>query len=538
MIRIPFLPTLSLAALALSALAFTACGAPAAANPSAPSALPAAMPNPPASATASRKLIFVAADEPSHIDWSDGSPGGATDFFRDSFNDTLTWKPSAANSQLAPRLAESWQQVAPDEWVWTLRKGVTYHNGEIWNAQSAAHNLNLAYLQERNHNLPTYLGYFGVQWSADDEFTLRQKCPHACVISPLAHTYSEIWQAPRLYDSLTAEQRRRQFSGNGPYKLVDWNPGVALKAEAFGGYWQGKPKNIPEVTIVWRLEELVRAAMVRTGEADFSVGVGADNLTSVPKTVVGGSSEVVMLMLNQRGKSPALQDERVRRALLHAVDCRAMSQAFFAGQAKCQGAIFTQAAGGNRPDLAKPLEFNPQKSHEWLQESEYATKFDSATDLAIVTRRDRLPHDVEVAEAVAAFWKAIGVKAHVEVVETAVWNDKSGNFHNPARAGDVVVTSHTNEIGDGARSLRYLSCRNDGSPVCDPRMQGLVNLALAAETDTREQRVYDAFKYARDHAKLMPLFELPLVYGMAQDLEFTPRDDRRIRFNDQFRWTK
>lgn len=539
----------SLAAILLIALsALMACGSPAAtpgaAGPAAPGATPAptaqpaAMPNAPAPRTVSRKLTFVAVDEPVHIDWTDGNPGGATEFFRDSFNDTLTWKPDTGSSRIEPRLAESWQQVAPDEWVWKLRKDVTYHNGEKWNAQSAVHNLNLAYIQSRNHGLPTYLGYFGVQWSADDEFTLRQKCPQACVISPLAHTFSEIWQAPRFYDSLTPEQRRRQFAGNGPYKLVAWTPGVSLKAEAFDGYWKGKPTNIPEVTIVWRLEELVRAAMVRTGEADFAVSVGTDNLSSVPKAVVGGTSEVFMVMLNQRGKTPALEDERVRRALLHAVNCPEIAQAFFSGRAKCQGAIFTESGIGNRPDIARPLEFNLQKSRGLLQEAGYADRFGATTDLAIFTRRGRVPHDVEVMESVAASWKDIGVKAHVEVVETSIWNDKFRNFHNPGLGGDVVVTPHSNEIGDGARSLRYLNCSSNSSSVCDPKVQELVDLALAADAATREEKIYQAFKYAYDHAMLMPLFETALAYGVVQDLDFTPRNDRRIRFNDQFTWLK
>ncbi|HZA25136.1 MAG TPA: ABC transporter substrate-binding protein [Dehalococcoidia bacterium] len=154
-----------------------------------PTAQPAATPAPTAAPVISRELVFVSVDQPNHLDWTDGNTGGTTEFFRDNFNDTLTWKP-IGSSEVQPRLAESWEQVASDEWVWKLREDVTYHNGEKWNAPAAAHNLNLSYITERNHGLPTYLGYYNVEWSADDEFTLRQKCPEACIISPLAHTPS------------------------------------------------------------------------------------------------------------------------------------------------------------------------------------------------------------------------------------------------------------------------------------------------------------------------------------------------------------
>jgi ABC-type transport system substrate-binding protein len=59
-------------------------------------------------------------DQPDHIDWTNGNPGGTTEFFRDNFNGTLTWKP-LGSSEVTPRLAESWEQMSPSEWVWKLR---------------------------------------------------------------------------------------------------------------------------------------------------------------------------------------------------------------------------------------------------------------------------------------------------------------------------------------------------------------------------------------------------------------------------------
>jgi peptide/nickel transport system substrate-binding protein len=530
-------PAATLAPTPTSALEATSEPATESATGPVPTAQPADTPAPTTAPVISRELVFVTVDQPNHLDWTDGNPGGTTEFFRDSFNDTLTWKPTGS-SEVEPRLAESWEQVAPDEWVWRLREDVTYHNGERWNAPAAAHNLNLNYITERNAGLPTYLGYYDVEWSADDEFTLRQKCPEACVISPLAHTFSEIWYAPELYDSLAESERAVQFSGNGPYKFVSWTPGVSIEVEAFEDYWQGAPQNIPAATIVWRLEELVRAAMVQTGEADLAVSVGIDNLETVPKGVTGGSSEVFMIMLNQRGQVPALMDSRVRQALRHAVNCEEMVNAFYAGEASCAGNIFTETGIGNRPDIAQQYEYDPQKAQQLLEEAGYAEKYAETTDLAIFTREGRVPHDVEVMESMAAYWNAIGVKAHVEVVESSVWTSKFRSLKDGTEKADVAVTPHGNEIGDGARSLRYINCESPSSSVCDSETQALVDGALAADAATREEKIYQAFKRAYDEAQLMSLFEVPIAYGMTEDVDFTPRDDRRIRFNDQITWLK
>ena len=38
--------------------------------------------------------------------------------------------------EISPNLAESWEQIAPDSWQFKLRQGVTFHNGEPFNAES------------------------------------------------------------------------------------------------------------------------------------------------------------------------------------------------------------------------------------------------------------------------------------------------------------------------------------------------------------------------------------------------------------------
>ncbi|MGO7465299.1 ABC transporter substrate-binding protein, partial [Rhizobium ruizarguesonis] len=40
------------------------------------------------------------------------------------------------NGKILPRLAESWQQPSPNEWVFKLRKGVKFHDGAPFDAKS------------------------------------------------------------------------------------------------------------------------------------------------------------------------------------------------------------------------------------------------------------------------------------------------------------------------------------------------------------------------------------------------------------------
>jgi peptide/nickel transport system substrate-binding protein len=83
-------------------------------------------------------------------------------------------------------------------------------------------------------------------------------------------------------------------------------------------------EQFPEVTIVWRDEDTVLAAMVQTGEADWPYDIGPQNRNNLPKAVIGESSAVVVLKINSKNREP-FKDPKVRLALRHAIDGEAIN---------------------------------------------------------------------------------------------------------------------------------------------------------------------------------------------------------------------
>ena len=49
--------------------------------------------------------------------------------------DCLVWR-DRETAEFAPYLAESWENVDDQTWIFTLREGVTFHNGEPFNADA------------------------------------------------------------------------------------------------------------------------------------------------------------------------------------------------------------------------------------------------------------------------------------------------------------------------------------------------------------------------------------------------------------------
>src|SRR3970282_524190 len=96
------------------------------------------------------------------------------------------------------------------------------------------------------------------------------------------------FQAPEWWASASDDDKENMTVGLGPYKIVNWNRGVAVELEAFEDYkpnlsYDSQAPSIQHAFQLWRPEALVRASMVATGEADLAFEIGFANRNAVPK---------------------------------------------------------------------------------------------------------------------------------------------------------------------------------------------------------------------------------------------------------------
>jgi peptide/nickel transport system substrate-binding protein len=469
----------------------------------------------------------------------DGNTGASTEHFRNSFVEPLTQR-IVNTSQLKGLAAESWETVNgnPAHWRFKLRRNITFHNGERFNAQAAATSINFIKMPERGMIYTESVG--GPHKPVVvDEHTLDILCESGC---PLAATGVRFayFQAPDWYSKATKDERASKFVASGPFKLVSWDRGISLKSEPFENYWQGKVQHIPQVTIFWREEDTVRAAMVKTGEADWAYDVGIANINNVPKAVVGASSEVVVLKINSKNRE-AFKDPRVRKALRHAIDCEAINKQLYSGMGFCRGSPFNPALTGSRDDIQKPYEYNPVLARRLLEEANYFSKWPNF-EFKIMSRSGRFPRDVEMMEAMVGYWQKVGLKAGVAVVEPSIWSNHSNQNDrkspNYGVGADIISWPHGNETGDSWFSLRNLLCNHRSGYACDDWLEPQIIPSAALVGTEREQKLHDLWKYVYDTALFPAILELPSVYGVSKDMDFIPREEREVRWNEQIKWLR
>src|SRR5215212_3001013 len=131
-------------------------------KPAAPAApAPAAAPAAPAAAAPTRPtpkgaVTIVVGEEPLTLAGHDATPGYNNQVMRNIDEALLNRDPKT--SELVGELATKWEQTNPTTWRFTLRQGVTFHDGSPFNAETAAEALNFSWAKASNFRVRGYIG--------------------------------------------------------------------------------------------------------------------------------------------------------------------------------------------------------------------------------------------------------------------------------------------------------------------------------------------------------------------------------------------
>jgi len=227
-------------------------------------------------------------------------------------------------------LAESWE-ISDDGTVYTftLRGGVTFHDGTPFNAAAVVATFDRMLEPERNTSATAYFQPIvaDVQAVGDlqVQFTLNE--PFAPFLNTLAHAAAHI-MSPAAIEQY-GESYGEHPVGTGPYRFVEWVRGERLVLERYDAYFGGTPAL---ERIEYRIvpEASTRVALLETGEADVILRVSPDEAARLADaegiTLKTTPTSRVMFMAINLTRAP-FDDVRVRQAINHAVDVRGIIDA-------------------------------------------------------------------------------------------------------------------------------------------------------------------------------------------------------------------
>lgn len=272
-----------------------------------------------------------------------------------------------ADGTVAPWLAESWT-VSEDGRTYTfkLRPGVTFSNGEPFNAAAVKLNLDTVIAQAADHN---WLGLVGVLKSIDvvDDLTvdITTTDPYYPLLQEMALIRPVRFMAPAGFpESGNTADGIVAPIGTGPWVLTETVLGQYDTFTRNETYW-GKAPAFEKVNIKVIADPNTRAIALETGEIDLIYGsegqITPDTFQRLKdagyESGLSAPFETLALALHT-GKAPT-DDLAVRRAINHAIDKDAIIKGIFYGTQQKADTLFPATLPYSDIGLA-PYAYDPQ----------------------------------------------------------------------------------------------------------------------------------------------------------------------------------
>lgn len=508
-----------LAVLVLLSLVLVTCG-PTAAPTEAPQPTEAAQateaPQPtevPPPAGPTGEIVIAIGGDPSTLD-----PQVADDGNERAVNDNIYETLIARDPKtmgLVPGLAESWEQLDDVTWQLKVREGISFHNGEPFDAEAAAFSVNRVVDPEFNSEQISFFATIK-EAKATDATTIQVITDGPDPTLPTRLYWLKIVPPQHATD----EDFGTSPVGTGPYKFVEWVRDDHVTLEANPDYWGTSP-TIAKVTIRPIKEEVTRLAALKAEEVDLVRGLIPEYVGEVPKVAAIPGLEFPWIRINTL--TGPLAEKQLRLAINYAINREELAESLYSGYAiPAEGQLLTPGHFGFNPNV-KAYPYDPDKAKELITAAGYAEE-----ELEFIGEAGRWLKDKELIEAVAGQLREVGLNVTVNIVEWSAWLDLL--FAGADKAPIMQFSSHDNALLDADRTMSALY-HSEGSQTAysNPEMDELIDTART-ETDvaTREKLYHDAVQLGYDDAVLIPLVNLEDIYGLTGRLEWTPRLDGKM----------
>jgi peptide/nickel transport system substrate-binding protein len=383
--------------------------------------------------------------EPPGLDPTAGAASAIAEITLYNLYETLT--KINADGRTTPLLADSWS-ASPDLKTWTfkLKRGVSFHNGEPFSAQTVKFSFERAVAKDStNKDKATFNNIERIDTPDATTVVLNLKNGDPDLLFKLGQATAVMVEPKSVATNATLPV------GTGPYRLDNWAKGSAVTLVRWDNHRAAKDVKLRRVTMRFISDPAAQVAALLSGDVDAFPRVSAarslKQFEANPKryqVLVGGSRAKTILAINNKRKP--LDDVRVRRAISHAIDRKAVIEGAADGFGVPIGSYYVPGAPGY-VDLTAMNAYDPAKARALLHQAGVTPP------LELTMKLPPTPYARQGGEVIAAMLAKVGINAKIENVEWAQW--LSGVYGQ--KAYDLTVISHVEplDFGNFARPNYY-----------------------------------------------------------------------------------
>lgn len=312
------------------------------------------------------------------------------------------------------RLAESWEIVDDCTYVFKLREGVKFHNGEELKASDVEFSFGLIAESPHASSIRATIDFENSKAIDDYTFEMKMTEPFGPILNHLGHAVMAIVNEKAYTEAGDAVGQNPV--GTGPYKFVSWEASDRIVLEQNTEYW-GEAPAIPNV--VWRTipEVATRSIEVEAGGVDIAIDIQASDVARLEKAEGVEVFRNVASSVNFIGltttKAP-FDDVRVRQAINYAIDKEAIYNVVYQGTGTIAEAPMSSVVWAYNDELPAH-EYNVEKAKELLAEAGYPDGF------KMTMTTDESQQRQDTAEMVQAQLAAVGIEVEIQPLERTTY---------------------------------------------------------------------------------------------------------------------
>ncbi len=406
-------------------------------------------------------------------------------------------------TNVVPSLAESWESNEDGtEWTFTLRQGVTFHDGTDFNADAVVFNFERWWDTENPfHFEEQVFEYWDYMWGGfkgdsivtaiekvDDytvKFTLRE--PLAPILANMAMPMFSI-ASPAAIEEHGVDYGTPEvgYVCTGPFKFVEWVTDDRITLTRNEDYWGELPGNVDTIIIRTIPDNSARFLALQAGEIhaleqanieDLGTAEAAEELYVLTRPALNTGYLAFNYQIQE------FNDVRVREAIAAAIDKQGIVDAFYGGYGEPATQFLPPLVWGHNPDL-EGVQYDPDRAVELLAEagfpdgiSEVTLEDGSTIPLKLYYMpvvRFYYPDPEAIGEAMAAQLAAVGINVELELAGD--W----ATYLDGRRNGTLVGLYQLGWGGDNGDPDNFLGYFFADADVAKPAEGYYVNPELAA----------------------------------------------------------
>ncbi len=411
----------------------------------------------------------------------------------------------AAGQRPAAALATTWATVDNRVWTFTLREGVRFHDGTLFDAGAVV--ANIASLRRAQG----FAGQADRLGPAVVAITLERA--NAALLATLSQPFYSMVSPAALAAGSGAPV------GTGPFRLAAARPGL-VELRANRGYW-GEPPRLALISFKRFADAEALVSGLRRLEVDVTAALGhahGGRLRDVTGLSLVSQTGVNLAFLSINHERPPFGDVRVRQALARAIDRDALVERLLGGQGEPARNPLPPSLWGYS-GRTRPLRRDLPAARRLLAEAGLAKGFET-TLLSASTARPYMADPERLAALLRDGLLEVGIRARI--VRTATWTEYvtrgSRGDYDLMPLGWQADTTDPNDFLSALLDSAAVGGTNR-SRYASEEMDGLLKRGrMAPDQATRAGTYHEAQELFQRDMPWVPLYHVSVLTAHRRDV--------------------